>query len=112
MFMYKVGVIGDKDTVLAFKALGLGTFPAVGPEEAKKTLRALVREKYAVIFITEQIASQMEDMIEEYQNEILPAIILIPNNQGSLGTGMQKIRESVERAIGVDIIFEREGEEN
>jgi V/A-type H+-transporting ATPase subunit F len=112
MYMYKVGVMGDKDTVLAFKALGLNTFPVTEPDEAKRTLRALARDRYAVIFITEQMASKIEDMIEEYQNEILPAIILIPNNQGSLGIGMQKIKESVERAIGVDIIFEREGEEN
>jgi len=110
--MYRVGVIGDKDTVLAFKALGVDIFPVISPEEAKKALRAMAREKYAVIFITEQISVQIEDMIGEYENEVLPAIILIPNNQGSMGIGLKKIRESVERVIGVDIIFEREGEEN
>ncbi len=112
MYMYRVGVIGDKDTVLAFKALGVDIFPVISPEDAKKALRTMAREKFAVIFITEQISAQIEDMIGEYENEVLPAIIPIPNNQGSLGIGLKKIRESVERAIGVDIIFEREGEEN
>lgn len=112
MYMYKIGVMGDRDTVLAFKALGVDTFPVISPEEAKMSLRAMAREKYAVIFITEQVASQIEDMIAEYQNDILPAIILIPNNQGSLGIGMKKVKSSVEKAIGVDIIFESEGEEN
>ncbi len=112
MFMYRIGVIGDKDTVLAFKALGVGTFPVIDRDEAKKTLRTLAKDKYAVIFITEQVAGQIEDMIEEYENEVLPAIILIPNNQGSLGIGMEKIKSSVERAIGVDILFESEGGDN
>ena len=75
-------------------------------------MRAMAREKFAVIFITEQVSVQIEDMISEYENEVLPAIIPIPNNRGSLGVGLKKIRESVERAIGVDIFFEREGEEN
>jgi V/A-type H+-transporting ATPase subunit F len=110
--MYRVGVIGDRDTVLAFKALGVDIFSVISPEEAKKALRTMAREKYAVIFITEQVSVQIEDMIEEYENEVFPAIIPIPNNQGSLGTGIAKIRESVERAIGVDIFFESEGEEN
>jgi len=112
IYMYRVGVIGDRDTVLAFKALGVDIFPVISPEEAKKALRAMAREKYAVIFVTEQVSAQIEDMIGEYENEVLPAIIPIPNNQGSLGIGLKRIRESVERAIGVDIFFEREGEEN
>lgn len=112
IYMYKVGVIGDRDTALAFKALGVNIFPVINPEEAKKALREMAREKYAVIFITEQVSVEIEDMIDEYENEVLPAIIPIPNNQGSLGVGLKKIRESVERAIGVDIFFEREGEEN
>ncbi len=98
--------------MLAFKALGVDIFSVISPEEAKKALRTMAREKYAVIFITEQVSVQIEDMIEEYENEVFPAIIPIPNNQGSLGTGIAKIRESVERAIGVDIFFESEGEEN
>ena len=72
----------------------------------------MAREKYAVIFVTEQISVQIEYMIGEYENEVHTDIIPIPNNQGSLGVGLKKIRESVERAIGVDIFFEREGEEN
>lgn len=111
MSMYKLGVIGDKDTVLAFKALGLSTFPVIDPEEAKSILKKMVRENYAVIFITEQVAEKITDTIKEYLENILPSIILIPGNQGSLGIGMKNVRSSVEKAIGVDILFESEGEE-
>ena len=36
--MYKVGIIGDKDSVLGFKAVGLEVFPCSRSEEAKKIL--------------------------------------------------------------------------
>jgi V/A-type H+-transporting ATPase subunit F len=111
MYMYKLGVIGDKDTVLAFKALGLATFPVLNPEKAKITLRRLVNENYAAVFITEQIAEKISDTIEEFIDNVLPAIILIPNNSGSLGIGTRNVKASVEKAIGVDILFESEGEE-
>ncbi len=42
MDMYKkIGVVGDKDSVLAFKALGIDVFPVVEDEEARKQLISL-----------------------------------------------------------------------
>ena len=35
--MYKIGVIGDRESILGFKAVGLTVFPCDEAEEAKKT---------------------------------------------------------------------------
>ena len=35
--MYKVAVLGDRDSIYGFAALGLDTFPVTDPEEAAKT---------------------------------------------------------------------------
>jgi V/A-type H+-transporting ATPase subunit F len=103
--MYKkVGVVGDKDSVLAFKALGIDVFPVVEPEEARKTIDKLARDNYAVIFVTEQVAKNIEETIQRYNKETLPAVILIPSNQGTLNIGMQRISDNVEKAIGVNIL--------
>ncbi|MGI6485585.1 MAG: V-type ATP synthase subunit F [Thermoanaerobacterales bacterium] len=109
--MYKIGVIGDKDTVLAFKSLGVDIFPVMDKIQADRTLSRLAREKYAAIFVTEQIAKDIRERIEMYRNQMLPVVTLIPGNRGSLGIGIQDVKKSVEKAIGVDIIFEREGKE-
>lgn len=110
--MYKIGVIGDRDTILAFKALGIDTFPVESSEQARRTLMQAAQNNYALIFLTEQMAEKIQDIIELYVDKMLPAIILIPNNQGSLGIGMKNVKSSVEKAIGVDIFLnEREGEE-
>ncbi len=103
--MHKIGVIGDKDSVLAFKAVGFSVFEAAAPEEAEKVLHTLVKENYAVIYITEQIAAKILPVLNMYKSGKIPAIIPIPGNQGSLGIGMSIIEKSVEKAVGANILF-------
>lgn len=102
--MYKIGVVGDKDSVLAFKAIGVEVFPVIETEEARKTIDRLASNNYAVIFVTEQVAKDLDETIERYNRALLPAIILIPSNQGSLNIGLQRIKDNVEKAVGVNIL--------
>lgn len=101
--MYKVGVIGDKDSILGFKILGLSVFPVTSPDEAKKILNKMAREDYAVIYITENIARDVKETINNYSSSRFPAIIPIPGNEGSLGIGMEAIKKAMEKAVGTDI---------
>lgn len=103
--MYKIGVIGDKDSILGFKAVGFNVYPVTSPEEAQTVLHQLARDEYAVIYITEHIAKDIVADIDQYKDQRFPAIIPIPGNQGSLGIGMQGVKKSVERAVGADILF-------
>lgn len=107
--MYKIGVVGDRDSILGFKLLGLSVFPVREPKEAGLLVNRLAREDYAVIFITETIAKDIGETIERYKAVPFPAIIPIPNNQGSIGLGMQGIKDNIEKAIGVDILFGERG---
>lgn len=106
--MYKIGVIGDKDSVLGFKAIGMSVFSVTDPQEAGEVLDRMTEGDYAVIYITEQIAKDIMDKIDKYKDRKLPAIIPIPGNQGSLGIGMLGVKKSVERAVGADILFRDE----
>lgn len=104
--MYKIGIIGERDSVLGFMALGFAVHEATDVEEATLKLHELVRsEEYAVIFITEHYAMQMEETISLYKEHPLPAIVSIPGKEGSVGFGMNNIRSAVERAVGADILF-------
>jgi V/A-type H+-transporting ATPase subunit F len=57
-----------------------------------------------VIYLTEQLAVKMEDVLARYKDEVRPAIILIPGREGSLGVGKANIQRSIERAVGADIL--------
>lgn len=103
--MYKIGVIGEKDAVLGFIALGFSVFPVDNSQQAADTLSKLAGDQYAVIYITEQTAAGIEDEINQYRESRFPAIIPIPGIQGSLGIGMQGVKKCVEKAVGADILF-------
>ncbi len=101
---YKIGVLGDSASVMGFKALGLDVFPAGDAEEAGRILHALAKENYAVVYLTEQYAAQMQAELDKYKDRLTPAVILIPGKEGSLGIGMANVKKSVERAVGADIL--------
>lgn len=103
--MYKIGVIGERDSALGFKALGLDVFPCSQSSEAKKILHQLAAGEYAIIYITENLAAELGKDIDQYKDSRLPAIIPIPGKEGASGTGMDNVRKSVERAVGADILF-------
>ncbi len=102
--MYKVAVIGDKDSILGFKALGVDTFSVFGKDETRRTIDTIARDDYGIIFITEQLANLIPETIERYNNTLIPTVILIPSNQGTLNIGMDRINKSVEKAIGTNIL--------
>lgn len=103
--MYKkIAVVGDKDSVLAFKTLGLEVFPVFEAEEARKIIDRLAMKDYGVIFVTEHVAKDIQETIERYNRQTLPAVILIPSNQGTLNIGTKRISDNVEKAVGVNIL--------
>ncbi|MCI8609825.1 MAG: V-type ATP synthase subunit F [Firmicutes bacterium] len=103
--MYKIGVIGDRESVLGFKAVGLEVFPCDQAEEARHILKKIAKENFAIIYITEQLFQYLRQEAAEYGEARLPAIIPIPSKDGSLGLGMDNVKKSVERAVGADILF-------
>ena len=103
--MYKIAVIGDRDSVLGFKALGVSTHFAYDADRTERLIKRMAREKYAVIFITEELAEMTKEVIERYKSRTIPAIIPIPSNQGSTGIGMQMLNDNVEKAVGVNILL-------
>ena len=65
--MYKIAVLGDRDSIMGFKALGLDTHFVETTEEARHTLHRLAKEEYAIIYITEQLAADIPADIGRYK---------------------------------------------
>ena len=103
--MYRIAVLGDYDSIYGFAALGLDTFPVTDPADAAKKLRQMAAGEYAVVYITEGLAAQIESEIEKYREQLFPAVILIPGVSGNTGKGIEGVRKSVEQAVGSDILF-------
>ena len=102
--MYKIGVLGDRESVLGFKALGLEVFIADDAPSARPILRRLAGEDYAVIYITEHLAHGLQTEINSYKESMIPAVIVIPGKDGLMGLGMGSLQNAVKRAVGADIL--------
>lgn len=102
--MYKIAAMGDKDSIYGFASIGLDIFPETDPVSAVKTLRTMAESGYAVIYITESLAVQIETEIEKYKSAAVPAIISIPGVTGNNGMGMKSVSRFVEKAVGSDIL--------
>ena len=104
--MLKIAVIGGRETVMGFKALGLEAVSVENPAEGLAALKRLTREStdYAIIYIEENLAAELESEISRYKDSPSPAIILIPGREGSLGLGQSALKAAVERAVGTNIL--------
>ena len=89
---YRIAVIGSWESVMGFRALGLETYPVTAPEEARETIRELAKSgDCGIIYLTEQLAKDLPDVLDRYK-------------EGSLGIGMNNIQQSIQRAVGADIL--------
>ncbi len=105
--MHDICIIGDKDSVLGFKALGYSIFTVEDGFEAERVFER-VADEYAVIFIVEEYAEQIKSSIDRYREKKLPAVVPVPGCSGTNGLGMSIIRDAMERAVGADILFKDE----
>ena len=115
-----MGVVGERDAVLAFKALGMRVIAVSTPEETTKALHRLYSEGIPVIFLTETCAQQVPETLERYKTDPKCAVIPIPGSSGANGFGrravkdhrfvLSRVKANVEKAIGADILFNNEKE--
>ncbi len=104
--MLKIAVIGGRETVMGFKALGLEACPVANADEAREMLRKLTKEseEYAIIYIEENLAVSLQSEIDRFKDSPTPAIILIPGREGPMGLGQSALKAAVERAVGTNIL--------
>lgn len=96
-----VVVIGDRDSVLGFGALGARVItPAPEAEEVRKAIGEALGGEAAVVFITERLARLIPDTIGELSGRPLPSVVTIPDASESDGMGLAKLDEIIVRAIG------------
>ena len=113
---HKLAIVGSWDAVAGFALLGVDVVPVNSAEEAVEELHRLKKEMqqdekgverntYAIVFITEDLASGISpDDEKRLARGALPAIIPLPSHKGSTGYGMQRLSRIVERAVGTDIL--------
>lgn len=103
--MYRIGVLGDLDSIYGFATLGLEVWPVSDAEEGKRALKEMAGTGFGVVYITESLYEEMLEEVAKEKEHRLPAIIPIPGVSGNTGRGIRDVKRLVEQAVGSDIIF-------
>jgi V/A-type H+-transporting ATPase subunit F len=112
---FKIAIIGPKDAIIGFSALGVVPFESYSADEALEILKKIKldlvednEDQFAIVLINEDIIKDIpQDEYKKITKEALPAIISVPGIQGSTGFGAEKVRRMVEQAVGSDIFGEK-----
>lgn len=105
MAQSKIAAVGDRDSIMLWRALGVETVFAENALAVTRVIDRLAKDGVSIIYITEQCAKMIPDTIQRYLTQPFPAIIPIPNREGTDGYGMAGIKRNVDKAIGADILF-------
>ena len=103
MMQGKMAIVGGAETITVFKAAGVDAFPVTDEKNARETLRKVARD-YAVIFLTEDYALLLKDFLKRFDEEAYPVVLPIPSGKDT-GYGKAFLKSAMERALGVDILF-------
>ena len=103
--MYKIAVLGEKEIVKGFTALGLDVLVCEAGDDARKTLRsAAAADKYAVVYVTESCYASLGEERERYVGTLVPAVIPIPGPGPGAGIGHTLLDDMVVKAIGAKLV--------
>jgi V/A-type H+-transporting ATPase subunit F len=102
--MSKIAIVGKKDVYLGFKALGLTVCDARTPQAAERAILDLQEQGFSIIFVSETLARELGPLLDRFSRQSTPAVVMIPDNTGSLGVARERTRRLVERAVGIDVL--------
>ena len=103
----KIGIIGERDLAMVFKAVGVHAFPTSVEEEARAALETAKEEGFGILFVTANWTPCLMDEIDKIDG--FPIVVEIPDLKGTSSMSEDFISKIIERAVGVDIT-QKQGE--
>ena len=104
----EIAFLGDADSVLGFRALGVETIVPDDADDARKQFEKLVKQRTSVIMITEEMMDYLQEQMEEVVHMAIPAVVVLPGITGTMKRGEDTIRELIIRAVGVDLMSDEQ----
>ncbi len=96
-----IGMIGDEESLLGFRLLGLRTRACQDSEDAKNALVEL--SDCGLIFLTDEVYGLLGEEAEEMEKQGHPVLVPLPSQKAE-SRGAARIRRNIEKAVGADII--------
>ena len=106
---YRIGVIGDLETVIGFGLAGVADLHVRGSrEENLAAMRRMVESGgVGIIFVTAGVAEELEPEIERLRERPLPIIVTIPDSGGT-APKVDELGRIIRRTLGAKIVVGEE----
>ena len=104
----QTALIGNEDILKIFCAFGANVFGVSDEASTRSAVEKTRREDYKVVYITENWAMKVRDILKPLPDRSFPVFIAIPERAGTSQMGMEKLRLAARRAIGSDRLFSNE----
>lgn len=101
-FMVAMGSYG---CVLPFQAIGFESVVLTDDNmnSVPQLVAGFAKEECAILFMEETVFQRFIKDVNEINEKTALAVVPIPDQTGSRGIGFNSVRQSVERAVGMDI---------
>lgn len=106
--MAKIAIVGDSTSVAGFRPLGFATFTVGRPAEARGLWPQLSSGEYGIVFVTEPVYEELNELIAETADQPVPAVTVIPGAGSAGGVGEAKLERAIERALGTSMPIREE----
>ncbi|MFW6138274.1 MAG: V-type ATP synthase subunit F [Spirochaetota bacterium] len=104
--MASIAVVGKNRTLLGFKPYGVDVYFYQEKEDISEWFSSIVKKGYTLIMVSEAVADELSQEIDQLWQKELPVILTIKGLKGPTGTSFDRLRKLVIRAIGTDIFRE------
>ncbi len=98
-----VAAIGTDESIAIYNSVGFKTFFSNDYHEIDKMIFKFYKEGCKVIFVTEKVYENISETLAKYNQMAYPIILPLPLDNINSGLGMKRIKDNVEKAIGIDI---------
>lgn len=96
----EVAVIGEKDIILPFKAIGFAVYYDTERDGIIKRCKGLTETECKIILITESAAEKVTDYLNTRAGLPYPIIMPIPDGITNSGYGIKRLEKNIEKAVG------------
>lgn len=98
-----IAVIGDSDFISGFGALGCSLYSVDDKSDLRSVFSQVIEAKFSFIFILENCAAKIMDLIEAYQEKAHPLITVLPDFRRDLDLSKNLLGRLAVKAVGKDI---------
>jgi vacuolar-type H+-ATPase subunit F/Vma7 len=105
----KVAVIGEKDVIYAFRALGIKAYSPRDLDEARTILKSLEQENIALCFLHQSLLDPLQEERDVLGKKFMPVVVGFSDYRKITDHLENMMKEMAVKATGSDALVKKRG---